>query len=108
MTLKQTNDFYEGVKSGFGIFNDYIISCSYSGMTCKKDSYGDIRLVIIPTVLFNIKDKTRTSYNLLLRPKKNLLSWNSYNINANEFPEEILKAIGEKYYLDVRYKKEGV
>ena len=108
MTLKQSNDFYEGVKSGFGIFNDYMVSCSYSGMICKHDSYGDIRLVIIPTVLFDIKNKTRTSYNLLLRPKKNLLSWHSYSINANEFPEEILKAIGDKYYLNVRYKKESI
>lgn len=108
MTLKQSNDFYEGVKSGFGIFKDYIVSCSHSGMTCKKDSWGYIRLVTIPTVVFNIKDKTRTRYNLLLRPKKNLLSWHSYNINVNEFPEEVLKIIGEKYYLNVRYKKESI
>lgn len=108
MTQQQSNDFYEGVKSGFGIFKDYIVSCSYSGIICKHDSYGDIRLVIIPTRLFNVKDKTRTIYDLLLRPKKNLLSWHSYDINANEFPEEILKAIGEKYYLNVRYKKESI
>lgn len=108
MTEKQTNDFYEGVKSGFGMFNDYIVGCSYSGMTCKKDSLGDIRLVIIPTMVINRKNNKRTNYNLLLKPKKNLLSWHSYSINVNEFPEEVLKAIGEKYYLNVRYKKESI
>lgn len=108
MTEKQAHDFYEGVKDGFRVFKDYIVSCSYSGMTCKHDCWGDIRLVIIPTVLFDWKSKKRTHYNLLLWPKKNLLSWQSYNINVNEFPEEVLKAIGDKYYLNVRYKKESI
>lgn len=106
MTEKQAHDFYEGVKSGFGIFNDYVVGCSYSGITWKHDSWNDIRLVIIPTVLINRKNNKRTEYNLLLKPKKNLLSWHSYNVD--EFPEEVLKAIGEKYYLNVRYKKESI
>lgn len=106
MTHKQGNDFFEGIKSGFGIYGNYTVKCYYNGIITKLDCQGEVRLVIIPTTVHDWKLKKETNYCLILKPKKNTLSWNSYDPMIREFPSEILKAIGDKYYLNVNYVKE--
>lgn len=106
MTHKQGNDFFEGIKSGFGIYGNYTVKCYHNGIISKLDCHGEVRLVIIPTTVYDRKLKKETNYRLILKPKKNTLSWNSYDPMIREFPSEILKTIGDKYYLNINYVKE--
>ena len=92
MTDEQHRNFYEYLKNMDTYGKDCRVVYLYNGMSYKCDCWGDIRLVIIPVqVQFNNPNKKTGYYNLLLKPKKNELSWESRWICEDKYPTECLK-----------------
>ena len=92
MTNEQNNNFYEYIKNMNTCGKDCYVSYLYDGMKNKCDCWGDARLVIIPVqVHFNKQNKKTGYYNLLLKPKKNEISWEPRWICEDKYPMECLK-----------------
>lgn len=91
MTNEQNNNFCEYIKNMNTYGKDCCAIYSYNGMSHKCDCLGDIRLIIIPVrVQFKTLNKNEY-YNLLLKPKKNEISWEPRCVCKNKYPMECLK-----------------
>lgn len=101
MTDEQSRNFYEYIKNMDTYGKDCRAIYLYAGISHKCDCWGDIRLVIIPVqVQFNNPNKKTGYYNLLLKPKKNELSWESRWICEDKYPVECLKVF-ERFGLKI-------
>ena len=100
MTDTQHRNFYEYIKNMNTFGKGCYVTYFYDGMSHKCDWLGDIRLVIIPVqVQFNKLNKTEY-FNLLLKPKKNEISWEPRCVCTNKYPMECLKVF-ERFGLKV-------
>lgn len=98
MTEEQNRNLYEYLK-GNTYSKDYFVDYLYNGISHKCDCLGDIRLVIIPAHV-EFKNEYIGCFNLLLKPKKNEISWEpKFNCKA-KYPMECLKVF-EQFGLKV-------
>ena len=101
MTDTQHRNFYEYIKNMDTYGKDCRVTYLYDGMSHKCDWLGDIRLVIIPvSVHFNNPDKKNGCFDLLLKPKKNEISWEPKYGCEDKYPVECLKVF-EQFGLKV-------
>lgn len=100
MTNEQSNNFCEYIKNMNTHSKDCCVIYSYDGMKHKCDSWGDIRLIIIPVRVQFKKLNKNEYYNLLLKPKKNEISWEPRCVCKTKYPMECLKVF-EQFGLKV-------
>lgn len=91
MTDEQHINFYEYIKGMNTYSKDCCVRYSFEGMNNKHDCFGDVRLVIIPATAHFKKLNIIEYYNLLLKPKKNEISWEPRCVCKNKYPMECLK-----------------
>lgn len=102
MILEQSNNFCEYIKNNHTYGEDCRVSYIFDGMKYKHDSWGDIRLIIIPVHITFKKLNELGYYNLLLKPKKNEISWELRRGCNYKYPIKCLKVF-EQFGLKVIY-----